>query len=208
MKVKLKLLNDLAVVPSYSRPGDAGMDIVATSVKEYDSYIEYGTGISLSIPEGFVGLIYPRSSLSNYDLILSNHVGVIDSNYTGEIRFRFKRAFPLNRAADQSGVHSKIYHPGDRVGQLIIVPIPKVEFTLVEELGESVRGAAGFGSSDTLAKPEVSPFLSGLPEGAVLLSSQNIKDIDSGLEAAKAGKFSDIAFEPEVKKKGKKNEEK
>src|SRR4051812_36638080 len=83
--VEIKKLSDKAVVPSYSRPGDAGLDLTATTMTENEMYIEYGTDLAIAVPEGYVGHISPRSSLSDYDLILSNHVGVIDSNYRGEI---------------------------------------------------------------------------------------------------------------------------
>lgn len=80
MKVKIKKLNENAVIPSYSKQGDAGMDLVATS-KIFDKYgnVEYGTGLAMEIPEGHVGLIFPRSSISKKDLALTNAVGVIDS---------------------------------------------------------------------------------------------------------------------------------
>ena len=80
MKVKIKNLNENAVIPSYSKQGDAGMDLVATS-KIFDKYgnVEYGTGLAMEIPEGHVGLIFPRSSISKKDLALTNAVGVIDS---------------------------------------------------------------------------------------------------------------------------------
>ena len=92
MKLKIKRLHRDAVIPSYAKPGDAGLDLVATtySISEDGLYIEYGTGIAVEIPEGHVGLIFPRSSISKTSMILSNHVGVIDSGYRGEIRFRFK----------------------------------------------------------------------------------------------------------------------
>ena len=80
LKVKIKKLNENAVIPSYAKDGDAGMDLVATS--EYyddDGNIVYGTGLSFEIPKGFVGLLFPRSSNAKKDLILTNSVGVIDS---------------------------------------------------------------------------------------------------------------------------------
>lgn len=80
MEIKIKKLDKNAVIPKYSKYGDAGMDLVATSVdysNEY--YIEYGTGLAIEIPEGYVGYIFPRSSNSKYDLQLCNSVGIIDS---------------------------------------------------------------------------------------------------------------------------------
>ena len=80
MEVKIKKLCDSAVIPSYAKPGDAGMDLVATS-RVFDKYgnVEYGTGLAMEIPEGYVGLIFARSSIFKQDLSLSNAVGVIDS---------------------------------------------------------------------------------------------------------------------------------
>lgn len=137
MKVKIKKLNEDAVIPKYSREGDAGLDLTATSRELKDGLFCYGTGIAIEIPEGHVGLLYPRSSISKTNLILSNHVGVIDSNYRGEIilKFRSSSDFPT------------IFLVGDRIAQLIIVPYPTIEFEEVEQLSETNRGSNGFGSS-------------------------------------------------------------
>ena len=138
LKIKIKKLDENAIVPAYANPGDAGMDIYATSKKVFDDYIEYGTGLSFEVPEGYVMLIFPRSSISNKDLILSNSVGVLDSGYRGELKFRFKRSFSPN---------PKHYNTGDRIGQIIIMPYPTIEFTEVDELSDSIRGERGFGST-------------------------------------------------------------
>ena len=139
MKVKMKRLTEEATIPSYSRIGDAALDLTATSFFiEKDCYV-YGTGIAVEIPEGHVGLIFPRSSLSNYDLMLSNHVGVIDSNYRGELIVKFKKIKETR--------FNKLYLIGDRIGQLLIVPCPAVEVCLVEELSSTNRNTNGFGSS-------------------------------------------------------------
>lgn len=154
VKVKFKKLSDKAVAPKYAKDGDAGVDLTATSVSETDMYIEYGTDLAVEIPPGYVGLIYPRSSLSNYDLVLSNHVGVIDSGYRGEIKFRFKRTKPeIESYVDIDGdighrfTSAKVYKVGDRIGQLIVQPVPTIEFEEVSELSSSDRGLGGFGSS-------------------------------------------------------------
>lgn len=139
MNVKIKKLSEKAVVPAYTRAGDAGLDLTATSMEETGMYIEYGTGLAVAIPPGFVGYIFPRSSLSNYHLTLANHVGVIDSNYRGEIKFRFKKTM--------YSAPANVYNVGDRIGQLIIMPIPSIEFEEVQDLDETNRGANGYGSS-------------------------------------------------------------
>ena len=141
MKVKIKRLSENSIIPSYSKPGDAGLDLTATWIKVEDhnkyGYFEYGTGIAVEIPEGHVGLIFPRSSISNTGMFLSNSVGVIDSGYRGEIKLRFKYI---------SGTNA--YNVGDRIGQLIIIPYPTIEFEEVEDLGSSERGDGGFGSTN------------------------------------------------------------
>ena len=141
MKVQIKKLVPEAVIPSYSKAGDAGLDLTAVSEKHVDEssygYVEYGTGLAIKIPEGYVGLIFPRSSISNQGLILANSVGVVDSGYLGEIKLRFKYIANTNK-----------YAIGDRVGQLIIMPYPSIEFEEVADLGTSERGEGGFGSTN------------------------------------------------------------
>jgi dUTP pyrophosphatase len=140
MEVKIKKLHPDAVIPAYSKPGDAGLDLTATSIHD-DSYdnIVYGTGLAIEIPEGYVGLLYPRSSNSKTDLYLTNHVGVIDSGYRGEIMFKFR---PINGIVD-----AYIYAVGDRIGQLIIMPYPSIKFVETDELSDSDRGNGGYGST-------------------------------------------------------------
>lgn len=140
MQVKIKKLHVDAVIPAYSKPGDAGMDLTAVSATQ-DQYgnVVYGTGLAVEIPEGYVGLIFPRSSNSKTDLYLTNHVGVVDSGYRGEIMFKFR---PVNGL-----LNAKVFQVGDRVGQLIILPYPTIMFEETEELSDSDRGVGGFGST-------------------------------------------------------------
>jgi len=136
MKVKIKKLHPKAVIPNYSKPGDAGMDLVITSIiNENKEDISYGFGISLEIPEGYVGLVFPRSSIRKYDLFLTNSVGVIDSGYRGELQATFKKTGP------------HIYEVGDRGAQIIILPYPQIQFEEVGELSNTERGEGGFGST-------------------------------------------------------------
>lgn len=135
--VRAKRLHPNAVIPSYSKDGDAGMDLTITDIKTNDkSQITYGFGIALEIPKGYVGLIFPRSSIRNYELILSNCVGVIDSGYRGEIISSFKKT---------TGILSESYGIGDRGAQIIIIPFPKVRFVESESLTNSERNDGGFG---------------------------------------------------------------
>jgi dUTP pyrophosphatase len=136
MQVKVKKLSPSAIIPTYAKDGDAGMDLVITDIKgENKLFITYGFGISMEIPEGFMGLVFPRSSIRKTDLVLSNAVGVIDSGYRGEIQVTFKRT-GLNK-----------YEIGDRGAQIIIIPHPPIEFQEVDELTNTERGEGGFGST-------------------------------------------------------------
>ena len=130
MKVKIKKLHEDAVIPSYSKAGDAGMDIVSIRMEKDNkgNHVHY-TGIALEIPEGHVGLIYPRSSISKTSCALRNSVG-------GEIMFKFYCYNGLDT-----------YKVGDRIGQLIIMPYPQIELEEVEELSDTDRGEGGFGST-------------------------------------------------------------
>ena len=139
LEIKVKKLSDNAVIPSYAKDGDAGMDLTITKEIENTSFsVSYGFGIAIEIPRGYVGLIFPRSSVRNQDLILSNCVGVIDSGYRGEIQATFKKT---------NGLDSIKYKVGERGAQIIILPYPQIKFVESENLSETVRGVGGFGSS-------------------------------------------------------------
>lgn len=141
MIVNIKKMNPEAVIPKYAKDGDAGCDLVAIGKVETDLYIEYDTGLAFEIPEGYVGLVFPRSSISKYHLDLANSVGVIDSGYRGSVTARFKKT--TNTA------YQTTYNVGDKVCQIIIMPYPKVEFLETAELSNTERGAGGYGSSGT-----------------------------------------------------------
>lgn len=138
LKIRLKKINPNAVAPSYSKDGDAGMDLTSvTIISNTFDQITYGTGICLEIPRDYVGLVFPRSSIRKYDLELSNSVGVIDSGYRGEIQLTFNK------------INSKhaIYNIGDRIGQIMIIPYPSINFIESDDLTITERGDEGFGSS-------------------------------------------------------------
>ena len=155
MQVKIKKLVENAVIPFYAKQGDAGLDLTATS-KEYDSYgnTVYGTGLAFEIPEGYFGLLVPRSSNSKTDLRLTNSSGILDSSYRGEVMFKYRND---NYAKMDEGMQAHLviggiefvneYEVGDRIGQLIILPYPKIELIEVEELSKTERGEGGYGSS-------------------------------------------------------------
>ena len=139
MKVGIKKLHPNAVVPKYAKSGDAGLDLTAVEIINDEGFqVTYKTGLAFEIPLGYVGLLFPRSSIRNYQLSLSNAVGVVDSGYRGEIQFTFNKL---------AGIPSKKYEVGDRIGQLIILPYPSIELVELDNLSDTERGVGGFGSS-------------------------------------------------------------
>jgi dUTP pyrophosphatase len=138
MKVRIKKLHPDAVIPTYAKHGDGAMDLRSVSVShDYtNDYLEYDTGIIYEIPEGYIGLLLPRSSITNKNMVLKNSIGLIDSGYRGSIKFRFIQVGGVN-----------IYDIGDKVGQILILPYPQIELEEVEELSDSERNIGGFGSS-------------------------------------------------------------
>jgi dUTP pyrophosphatase len=139
MKVRIKKLNENAVIPTYAKSGDAGMDLVATRIISNTTFdVSYGTDLAMEIPNGFVGLVFPRSSIRKYELVLSNSVGVIDSGYRGELQATFRK---------ENGLDSLAYKVGDRIAQIMIIPHPPIEFDAVNELSDTERGEGGFGST-------------------------------------------------------------
>lgn len=144
MKVRFKKLCKWAQAPTRQHLSDAGYDLTATSrkVDEYANVV-YGTGIAVEIPSGFVGLVFPRSSIAKQDLFLTNSVGVIDSGYRGEILCKF--AFP--HSAMRGTEPKQIYQVGDRIAQLIIIPIPTISFEEAVGLHPSDRGVGAYGST-------------------------------------------------------------
>jgi len=159
MIVNFKKLDEKAQKPKFGKPGDAGADLTATSIDfSRDGQVVYGTGLCVEIPEGMVGLIFPRSSVRNKDLRLTNSVGVIDSGYRGEIMATFELSDEVMRTSDvypdhvaktnpDAGEFWNIYNVGDRIAQLVIVPVPVIQYREVAELSETERGEGGHGST-------------------------------------------------------------
>lgn len=143
MIVRVRKLHPDAVIPTYSKPGDAGMDLTAVEVeRDATGNYCYNTGLSLEIPDGHVGLLFPRSSNTKKALTLGNSVGVIDSGYRGPIILKYR---PLTFA--HAHRPEEAYVVGDRVGQIIIIPYRNIHFLEVTELSASERGEGGFGST-------------------------------------------------------------
>lgn len=134
--IKTKKLNENAVMPQRMNVGDAGFDLVATSMRKDHEHgvVVFGTGLAFELPEGYAMFIFPRSSSYKHYALMANCVGVVDSGYRGEVHVMF-RYFDCD------------YEVGDRIAQAVIMPIPCVEYVEAEELSDSERGANGIGST-------------------------------------------------------------
>lgn len=145
MKIKIKKLHPEALIPKYATDGAACFDLHAVEAPEYDMVLHglpmaVRTGLSFEIPHGFVMLIFSRSGHGfKHDTRLANCVGVIDSDYRGEVMVKLTR--------DNSAVSSLTINVGDRIAQAMILPIPVVELVEADDLSETERGAGGFGST-------------------------------------------------------------
>jgi len=145
MEVKFKRLSDKAVLPIRAHKGDAGLDLTCTSINTAINecgqiVLVYHTGLAVEIPEGYVGLLFPRSSIYKKSLSQTNSVGVIDAGYRGEIMAVFRTT---------TDVVPSIYKEGERFCQLVIMPIPEFDVIETDTLSNSERSGGGFGSSDT-----------------------------------------------------------
>lgn len=144
LEIRLKKLHPDAKVPKYAFPSDGAMDLYCTTAYpesragHSNKMWVCGTGIAMEIPPGYVGLVFPRSSISKTGLFQRNAVGVIDSDYRGEITVKFG-------LYDGFG-HNK-YEPGDRCGQIMIIERPQVSFVEVDDLSTTDRGTGGYGST-------------------------------------------------------------
>lgn len=142
MKINIKKLDKNAIIPTYTTPGAAGADLYALlsdalTIKSGETVL-VSTGIAMEIPEGFVGLIFARSGLSTKKgLAPANKVGVIDSDYRGEIKVPLYNQSPISQTVEK----------GERIAQIIITPFLSADFKQVEELDNTLRGTNGFGST-------------------------------------------------------------
>lgn len=191
LKIKIKKLVPEAVIPAYAKDGDMGMDVTATSV-EYDTKLDcfvYHTGLAFELPKGYGMLIFPRSSNRKTNSYMTNHVGILDSGYRGELLlcFKYKESLSFILSSFRSDkfieklannvdvkdakslavavikttndiasndtdltnfmMNFAPYKAGDRIGQIVIVPYPIIEFEETDTLSESERGAGGHGST-------------------------------------------------------------
>ena len=138
MKVRIKRLHENAKMPFRKHEADAGFDLYATTKDLEGGNIVYGTGLAFEIPNGYVGLVFPRSSIANKTITLSNSVGVIDASYRGEVTFKFKPTLKVSNGGNKTNgistrdVFADDYKVGERIGQLIIMPIPSVSFEFTD----------------------------------------------------------------------------
>lgn len=174
MIIRYRKMEEGAKTPYKKFDVDAGFDLTAIWKEETDKYIEYGTGIAFEIPVGFVGLLFPRSSITKGDLILKNSVGVVDASYRGEIKFRYakyhhdlfvekvydRNSFNFVNTKEDTSLpedwinvnHTSFRKPdyyeiGDRCGQIVFMELPKVDLLQAAELTDTERGTKGYGSS-------------------------------------------------------------
>lgn len=141
MELPVIKLKDEAILPSRAHPGDAGLDLYACEAAHIGPGERWGvgTGVAVEIPEGYAGLVLPRSGLAReHGITLVNSPGLIDSGYRGELRVLLLNADP----ADIFRVE-----PGDRIAQLVLTPVALAEPVEAAELSDSSRGEGGFGSS-------------------------------------------------------------
>lgn len=143
MVIKFKKLHELAELPTHAHQGDAGVDLKAVEIQT-DGFgnLVYKFGIAVEIPEGNVGLLFPRSSIHKKSQFLTNSVGVIDSGYRGEIMAKFK---PSDSYIN--GEPEEDYKEEDKVAQLLIIPVRTLQTEWVEQLSDSPRGESGYGST-------------------------------------------------------------
>ena len=141
MKVKVKKLTDSAIIPTFGSVESAGGDLYNAGEDVQIAPMQtvfIGTGLAVEIPEGYVGLVYARSGLATKSgLAPANKVGVIDSDYRGEIKVAL-----FNHSSE-----TRVVAKGDRIAQMVIAPYLKVEYEEVDELSSTQRGEGGFGST-------------------------------------------------------------
>ena len=141
VQIEIKALNEAAKIPSYAYSGDAGMDLRASeslTLQPFERAL-VPTGLAIALPEGYAGFVLPRSGLAiKHGITVVNTPGLIDSNYRGELKVILQKTDP----------HVPFtIHVGDRIAQLVVMPVPHMSFTPVDVLSNTERGEGGFGSS-------------------------------------------------------------
>lgn len=160
MEIKFKKLDPRAVAPVRAHNTDAGFDLTATrittEINECGQLIlVYHTDLAFEIPEGYFGLLTPRSSIFKKSLALTNCIGVIDAGYRGEVMGKFRTT---------TDVVPAVYKEGERFAQLIVLPVQNVAFTETFELSTTDRGNGGYGST---GETNIQSAPTGSPESPV-----------------------------------------
>lgn len=178
MEIKFKKLDPRAVAPVRAYTTDAGFDLTATrittEVNECGQLIlVYHTDLAIEIPEGYFGLLVPRSSVFKKSITLTNSPGTIDSGYRGEIMGKFRTT---------TDVVPAVFREGERFAQLLILPVPDVQMVESDTLSESERGGGGYGSTGetTINKQSAPTGSAGYPENKSELTNQETATEGSG----------------------------
>ena len=187
MNIRFKKLDPRAVAPVRAHNTDAGFDLTATrittEINECGQLIlVYHTDLAFEIPEGYFGLLVPRSSIFKKSLAFTNCAGIIDSGYRGEVMGKFRST---------TDVVPAVFKEGERFAQLLILPVPDMELVESEELSESERGEGGYGSTGetTINESSAPTGSAGYPEQKSELTNQETApdgsgEAQSGLEQA------------------------
>lgn len=145
MEIKFKKLSETAVMPKRAHATDAGIDLTVSRITQEINecgqlIIVYHSDIAVEIPEGYVGLLFARSSIANKSIVPTNCVGVIYAGYRGDI---------MSKMRSTTDVVPAIYKTGERFAQLVIMPLLNYDIVEAEELADSDRGEGGYGSTNT-----------------------------------------------------------
>lgn len=160
MTVKFKKLSDKAVMPVRAHKDDAGVDLTATAITTEINEVGqlilvYHTDLAVEIPEGYVGFLMSRSGIFKKSLAQTNCVGVIDSNYRGELIVKFRST---------TDVVPSVYKERERFAQLVIVPYLQYDVEEAEELSDTERGTDGLGSTGTAPLEDITRSSASSPE--------------------------------------------
>lgn len=143
MELKIKLMSDKAIVPVYSTDGACAADLFAATeqikLEPTGPIVEYDTHVAFEIPPGYVGIVAPRSSVTTKTtLMLGNSFGIIDQDFRASVRFQYRNV---------NNTSGKKYKVGERIGQIMFVPVERVQFVVSDTLSKTARGEGGFGST-------------------------------------------------------------
>ena len=155
MNIQIKKLHTDAVIPTKANCSDAGYDLTAIDdgIVDASGFIQYRTGLAVCADIGYHLEVFPRSSITKYDLSLANTIGLIDNGYRGEILLRFKIASRAAKSPMSNTIYTsqdgelRVYKKGDKIGQIVVKKTEDAIFNLVDDLNESDRGSGGFGST-------------------------------------------------------------